>query len=120
MRRLITVIALCCMFTPALAHGECSDAAIAGDESSRYARRVLRESSLAEAQKYAKKAEAASKRAMDVAEECEYDEAAAAFSHAARHAGMASKAGDIATVKEYARETMRVAEEGIKAAEQYR
>jgi hypothetical protein len=120
MKRLITVIALCGLFSPALTHGECSDAANSGDESSRYARRALRESSLAEAQKYAKRAEDASKRAMEIAEECEYDEAANAFFNAARHAGMASKAGDLSAVKEYAREAMRVAEEGVKAAEQFR
>lgn len=120
MRRMITIVTLCCFFTPTLTYGECSDAVNAGDESYRYAQRVLREDSLAEAQKYAKRAEAASKRAMDTSEECEYDEAAAAFSHAARKAEMASKAGDLSTVKENVREAMRVAREGIMAAEQYR
>ena len=120
MRNLIPIVAFCCFVIPALVHGECSDAAVAGDESYRYARRVLRESSLAGAQKYAQKAEDASKRAMDIAEECDYDEAASAFFHAARQAGMASRAGDVATVKEHIRETMRIAEEGIQAAEQGR
>jgi hypothetical protein len=120
MRRLIHLAVLCCIFTPVPALAECADAAIHGDVACRYARRVVREESLSEARKYSKKAEEAAQAAMDVAEECDYDEAAGAFFHAARHAGAALKADDLAGIKEQAREMMRFCEEGIRAAEQFR
>lgn len=120
MRRLIPVAALCTLLAPAPVLAECADAAIHGDLSHRYAQRVLREESAAEARKYVKKAEDAAKVAMEVAEACDYDEAAGAFFHAARCAGAALKQKELDGIKDQAREMMRFCEEGISAAEQHR
>lgn len=119
MRSLMILVALCCV-SPAPAHAACADAVHNGDLCSRYARRVVREQSLATAQSYVKKAEETAKAAMDVAEECEYDDAAGAFYRAARHGGTALKADDLAGIREQAREMLRYCEEGTKAAEERR
>lgn len=120
MRRLIPLAALCSLLAPAPVLAECADAAIHGDISHRYAQRVVREESVAEARKYAKKAEDAAKAAMDVAERCDYDEAAGAFFHAARYAGAALKEKELERIKDQAREMIRFCEEGVGAAEQHR
>ena len=58
--------------------------------------------------------------ATDVADDCDYEEAAGWFYRAARLAGAALKTDDLAGVKEQAREMMRFCEEGTRAAEESR
>jgi len=120
MRRLLHLLVLFCLFAPAPALAGCADAAISGDLSCRYARRVLREDSFETARSYVKKAEEAAKAAIDIAEKCYYEEAAGFFFHVTRRAGAALKAGELAGIKEQAREMLRFCEEGVSAAEEHR
>lgn len=120
MRHLPQFIALSFMLAPAWSHAGCVDAVNAGDMSHRYALRVLRENTLEGARQYAKKAEDSAGIAMEAADACECDDAWAAFYRAVRHARATAKSEDLAVAKESAREMLRLAEEGVAAAEQCR
>lgn len=120
MRYLPQIIALCSLLAPAWSHAGCADAVTAGDASHRYAHRMLRETTLDGARRYAKKAEDAASTAMEAADVCECDDAWAAFYRAVSHAKAATRAEDLAGVKDTVREMMRLAEEGVTAAEQCR
>lgn len=120
MRYLPQIIALCSLLAPAWSHAGCVDAVNAGDISRRYAHRALRETTLDGARRYAEKAEDAASTAMEAADVCECDDAWAAFYRAVRHARATAKSEDLAGAKESAREMMRLAEEGVAAAEHCR